>query len=283
MQMEVPVTELIEKRCSWRSFSGNPLPEQSRTMLEEFLTDPGNPPFGSQTRFGLVDGGVDGAKRVPGTYGIIRGARDFIVGVVQPGPKDLEDYGFLFEKAVLFATGLDLGTCWMGGTLKHTVFADKIRLGENEVLPCICPVGQRAPRRTVLDSVMVIGAGSKKRKGWGESFFDGQFSRPLTKENAGDYALPLEMVRLAPSASNKQPWRILRTQDGFHFFLTRNRAYKNMFKADLQRIDMGIAMCHFDLSAREAGLEGQWVSQAPMLSPMPSSLEYAASWKSSKK
>jgi hypothetical protein len=28
--------------------------------------------------------------------------------------------------------------------------------------------------------------------------------------------------------------------------------------ADLQRVDMGIAMCHFELAARERGLQGIW-------------------------
>lgn len=33
---------------------------------------------------------------------------------------------------------------------------------------------------------------------------------PLEKEEAGNYEAALEMVRIAPSASNKQPWRILK-------------------------------------------------------------------------
>ena len=278
MTTDIPVQELIEKRCSWRSFSGAPLPSGARQKLEAFLAAPGTPPFGSQIRFGLVDGGVDGASRVPGTYGVIRGARDFIVGVVKPGNRALEDYGFLFEKAVLLATGLDLGTCWMGGTLKHTVFAHKIGLSNDEVLPCICPVGVRSARRTMLDSVFVAGAGSKKRKDWEELFFEASFAKPMDKENAGGYALPLEMVRQAPSASNRQPWRIVCRDKAFHFFLTRNKTYKHLFKADLQRIDMGIAMCHFDLAARQAGLEGQWVDSNPELPSMPERTEYTATW-----
>jgi hypothetical protein len=46
--------------------------------------------------------------------------------------------------------------------------------------------------------------------------------------------------------------------------------------ADLQRIDMGIAMCHFALSAAELGLTGGWQS-TPMLAPA-SGTEYILSW-----
>jgi len=34
--------------------------------------------------------------------------------------------------------------------------------------------------------------------------------------------------------------------------------------ADLQRVDMGIAMCHFELAVREAGIEGRWVTDQPL-------------------
>jgi len=46
---------------------------------------------------------------------------------------------------------------------------------------------------------------------------------------------------------------------------------------DLQRIDMGIVMCHFALTARAAGLEGGWRA----LDPAPDGPEgaaYVASW-----
>ncbi|SHK11758.1 Nitroreductase family protein [Desulfatibacillum alkenivorans DSM 16219] len=279
MNMNVPFIDLIKKRCSWRSFSGASLPVDAKQKMEEFLANPGIPPFNSQTRFELVDAGVDGAKRVPGTYGVIKGARDFIVGAVKPGPKYLEDYGYLFEKAILFATALDLGSCWMGGTLKHTIFAEKIGLQKDEALPCICPVGIRAPRKTLVDAMFAAGAGSMKRKPWHELFFLNDFSNTLSKNAAGEYSTPLEMVRLAPSASNRQPWRIIYSGSCFHLFLTRNKAYKNIFKSDLQRIDMGIAMCHFELSAKEKGLEGCWTESDPGLSRIPERTEYVATWK----
>jgi len=48
--------------------------------------------------------------------------------------------------------------------------------------------------------------------------------------------------------------------------------------ADIQRIDLGIAMCHFELTAAELGLAGQWQICDPGLE-MPDDLtEYTASW-----
>ena len=77
---------------------------------------------------------------------------------------------------------------------------------------------------------------------------------------------------MAPSATNKQPWRIVRRGDDWHFYLVRTKGYgkgspwfKLLRIADLQRVDLGIAMCHFELVARESGRDGRWVVEDPGL------------------
>jgi len=47
--------------------------------------------------------------------------------------------------------------------------------------------------------------------------------------------------------------------------------------ADLQRVDMGIAMCHFELTARSLGLHGQWTVEDPKLK-IAEGTEYTVSW-----
>lgn len=103
---------------------------------------------------------------------------------------------------------------------------------------------------------------------------------PLERSAAGDYEVPLEMVRLAPLSTNKQPWRISRDNGAFHFFRQRSPGYSKMTgAADLQRIDMGIAMCHFDLAAKERSLGGCW-SETDYLPVEPPNkrAEYVVSW-----
>jgi hypothetical protein len=48
--------------------------------------------------------------------------------------------------------------------------------------------------------------------------------------------------------------------------------------ADIQRIDMGIAMCHFELTASEAGLRGKWAVDPPAVAPPDQATEYIVSW-----
>lgn len=93
------------------------------------------------------------------------------------------------------------------------------------------------------------------------------------------------MVRWGPSASNKQPWRIVHAGDAWHFYLQRTSGYgkdsllgKLIGVEDVQRIDMGIAMCHFELSAKELGLAGIWQNNEPGIKKPDQSTEYVVSW-----
>ncbi|MGH4140908.1 hypothetical protein [Clostridium sp.] len=56
-------------------------------------------------------------------------------------------------------------------------------------------------------------------------FFETDGLVPLNEDSAGEYVVPLEMVRLGPSASNKQPWRIIKDKNAYHFFLCRTKGY----------------------------------------------------------
>lgn len=49
--------------------------------------------------------------------------------------------------------------------------------------------------------------------------------------------------------------------------------------ADLQRVDMGIAMCHFELTARERGLTDRWVVDKQSIEKPDENTEYIASWR----
>jgi hypothetical protein len=287
--MDIPgsVIAAMKARASWRSYNDEPLRPEDRDRLTAFAASPPASPFGNAVRLAVVGTAADdnrGPARAFGTYGVVAGARDFLVGAVRRGPMDLEDFGFAFEYAVLYATALGLGTCWLGATFTHAGFARAIALAADEVLPAVSPVGYAAGRRTAVDRVTRWGARSSVRKPWGRLFFDGSFAVPLTPEAAGPYAEPLEMVRLAPSASNRQPWRLVRAGVVFHLFLSRTPGYNarliNVPGGDLQRLDMGIALCHFTLAAAELGLPGSWrIAEPPRAAgALPPRASYVASW-----
>lgn len=88
------------------------------------------------------------------------------------------------------------------------------------------------------------------RFAWDEIFFKDNFEKVLSKEDAGDYKFPLEMLRLAPSAVNKQPWRVVVTENTVHFF-EKHSVKVDVGSVDMQRIDVGIGICHREFISNE--------------------------------
>jgi nitroreductase len=286
MTFSKPIAEIIEARFSCRTYSERPLDEATRQRLAEFAASTSTGPFGTRPRFELVAAseGDRAALRGLGTYGFIRGATGFLIGATRDAEGNMEDFGYLMERIILFATDLGLGTCWLGGTYTKSSFSKKIAAQKGELVPAVASVGYIADRRRAVDPVIRRGADADRRYPWPQLFFEDAFGRPLSREAAGAYAVPLEMLRLAPSASNKQPWRIVRLGSAWHFYLHRSRGYQEgglvqfWTRADMQRIDLGIAMCHFELTACELGLEGRWALAEPSLAKPEGPTQYIVSW-----
>ncbi len=241
-------------------------------------------PLGNPCRFTLLAATQDdrAALKGLGTYGFIKGATAFVAGAVRPAPGDMEDYGYCLERAVLEATDLGLGTCWLGGTFTKSSFARRIGLQPGEVMAAVVAAGY--PAEDSRKHWLRRSVGSERRLPPSKLFFDGSSTAPLDSALSADLADVLETVRWAPSASNKQPWRLIRSGRTWHFYLERTAGYGKgllsslVMRADLQRVDMGIAMCHFELAAREAGLVGRWVIEQPALGTASAGWEYTASW-----
>jgi nitroreductase len=263
MFLDQSAIALMQKRTSVRTYEKKPVEPEKLEMLKSFFDTACENPFGAKVRFDIVEGGSGKL----GTYGFIKGAKSFFAGCVQKGEHDIEGFGYAFEKAVLYATALGLGTCWLGGTFKRASFTALINPDKDEIMPAISPVGYAAEKKTLTEKVVAAGAGARKRKRFGELFFDGTVKAPLFIDEE-PLKTCLEMVRIGPSASNKQPWRVIRSGGALHFYLAADKAYagNTMFGFSMQRVDLGIAACHFDMAAKELGLSGGIVIEEPQLS-----------------
>lgn len=283
--MNKPISDIIKQRFSCRTYLDKPMGEDDRRTVMDFLELNRTGPFGTQSRFALIAATEYDRKSLKGlgTYGFIKNTTGFIVGAVEQGSKNLEDYGYLLEHAILLATDRGLGTCWLGGSFTKSSFAKKISATNTEIIPAVTAIGYIAGNDNIRGQIRKR-AGAQHRLPKEQLFFDKILGNPIHENNIGEYTDVLEMVRWAPSASNKQPWRIVRIGDAWHFYLQRTKGYGkgslifNLLRlADLQRVDMGIAMCHFELVARELGLQGSWVIDEPKLT-VPEGTEYTVSW-----
>jgi hypothetical protein len=282
----VDAHSLIDRRYSCRTYLERPISDADREALTAFMARQTVGPLGSEVRFGLIAASSDdeGALKRLGTYGFIKGAKGFLLGAVRTGPGDLEDYGYLLEEVVLHATGLGLGTCWLGGTFTRSTFTSRFGgVDRDETIPAVVSAGYPGDDGTGRIHERQQGT---RRFPPDELFFDGEWADPLGREREDGYGEALEAVRMAPSATNKQPWRMVRCGDDWHFYLVRTKGYgkgspwfRLLRIADLQRVDLGIAMCHFELVARESGRDGRWVVEDPGLALPAPGIEYTATWR----
>ncbi len=291
--LEKSPLETMKERYSCRTFDGLPVSDANVAALEAFIANLPAGPFGSRHRFDLLAAqeGDSSLLKGLGTYGFIAGFSAFVVGVMGEGEHNLEDFGFQLELIVLKSTELGLGSCWLGGTFNRGRFAQRAGVKESsrQSIPAVIALGNIDPTADPKNGKIRRAVGGGARKASQELFFDSTFLSPLTPAAAGEAWSPvLEAVRFGPSASNKQPWRLVRSlppagSPRWHLYLCRTPGYgsglvsKLAKVADIQRIDMGIAMAHFQLAAQETGLPGEWMPENPSLE-VPSGTEYIATW-----
>jgi hypothetical protein len=274
-----PIEELVRSRISVRNYKNADIEQEVFIKLNRFIGEVLKK-YNSNIRIELIN--MESIKRDKdvklGTYGVIRGTSHFIAAAVKKKDMNLVDLGLIIEHIVLYATELGLGTCYLAGTFKRSEFSKALELAEDEVLPMIISIGYPKDGLDFIGSFFKLAAGSKKRKPWSELFFNETFERALTEAEAGDFANALEMVRLAPSASNRQPWRIVKEGRKFYFYISRNAVYSKALGFDTQMIDMGIAMSHFQLALEEKGMKGQWCKDNEDLDVSINNITYLISW-----
>jgi nitroreductase len=279
------VIETMKKRQSIRTYDTQNITESHSELINEYLNNEQNlvGPFGRKSRIEMVQvtNNVTDKGIKLGTYGFIKNPRAYLVGLSENSKYSLLDLAYTFHTYVLLLTELEMGTCWMGGTFNRHSFAEEIQVGEEEFIPCISPFGYPHRQQRVFDKAIRYVVKADNKKSWEKLFFDSSFDAALVKEHAGVLEIPIEMVRLGPSASNKQPWRLVLSADRTvcHFYIEHTPNYSAKLGYDMQILDMGIAMRQFDLACKELNIEGQWVLEDPKLNLPTEQTEYIVSWK----
>ena len=284
--------EAMERRKSTRNFAKRALAERDLRRLQDHLNQAPCGPFGNSMRFSILHptpqnpGILQGLGGTVGTYGFIKNAQAFVVGAIQTKPFALHDYGYAMEGAVLEAERMGLGSCWLGGSFRPGSFGRAIGVQDDEFVPAVIALGYPEKDRRMADRLIRLHhSKGNRRADWETLFFDqNSFECPADSEAFGESSALLRAVHAAPSSCNTQPWRIVReAPDCFHLFFARNRRYSRkdqlIGNADLQLIDMGIAMRHFDVAAGELGISGSWSVQKNVATKaIPGGVEYLASW-----
>ena len=225
---------LVRSRRSVRSFDGNALSESELSELLDFARAAENP-YGLTLTWCLFD-----AEKTGLSSPVITGEKAYLAAKTARAPHAEEALGFSFERAA--------------------------ELEEGEIMPIVSPLGRAAKKMSLREIMMRKGISADSRFPFEKLFFNGSFDAPLKAEEADPLAGALEAVRWAPSACNYQPWRLVVCGDSVHFYLKRNRGFAADRAFDTQKIDMGIALCHFALAAERCGIPVTFRTEDPGLS-----------------
>ncbi len=266
------IKDIVKNRRSVRTYDGKEITADDREKLCAFMENIKNP-YGIDVEFKLLDAGEHGLK-----CPVVVGTDLYVGGKMKRVPSAFEAFGYSFEMLVLYAQSLGIGSVWLGGTMNRPAYEAAMALSEDEMMPCASALGYPAKKMSLRESMMRKAIKADERLPFEALFLDGSFDAPLSEDKADKLADPLRMVRLAPSAVNKQPWRAVVGDDVVHFYLKRSSGFGNHEVLDMQRIDMGIALCHFDLAAQELGMKPSLIKEDPGI-PHDDGTVYIASYR----
>ena len=264
MNETMDIRSAIRRRISVRHYEGRPVPDHlSEDVIasgeESVALDCSIP-----VRFHLVKQGRLIASRLTpltGTRLFFGSAPHFIVVTSEERPLFMLNMGFRMEQMILYATQIGLGTCWIGGMFNEKRISDFMGLEERERVVALTPIGYpdtsivgRAAHGIIELGAMNLG----RRKALREIAFGATWGTPLQSDDSKLLGA-LECARLAPSWANTQPWRFLACEEEVILAADTRGRYGNVRQGKhYYRLDVGIAMAHFLLSAREMGCSGKW-------------------------
>jgi hypothetical protein len=197
-------------------------------------------------------------KGIVGSYGKISGAPAFIAFIGDMNAASVhEEIGYTGEGIILEATALGLNTCWVGGFFKSEIVASLIEIKNNERVLSVTPVGY-ASKSESFEERLMTGFGRSHKRLPLSKLIDGRQT-----ENLPEWArVSLNAARLAPSATNRQPWKFDVDDRSITVNVRTNSPDFNVSK----RLDCGIAMIHIEIAALNFGIHGVWeLLEAPQV------------------
>lgn len=215
MQPDRALREIIFKRKSTRSYTGEPVPQDQLDAIRSYM-----------------ERLVPLFAQIPVQMQILPAEEvrcmqpwktpHFIAVSTEDSPDALMNVGFMLQQMDLYIQSLGLGACWVG-------------LGR--------------PRKALSDSLthaILMPFGVAAEPVWREE--KSQFNRRTPDEIADLPDLRLECARLAPSATNSQPWYFLHQGEQLHVYQVVQGPLKRMTLGKMNCIDMGIALCHLAIA-----------------------------------
>ena len=228
-------------RVSKRSYTAQNIEKEKLDLLKNLIHKMNTQ---MDLKIQLLEGCQPLFKGFRASYGMIKGAHTCIALVVSQQTETTQiKAGYAGEMLVLEATAMGLGSCWIGGTYDKKAIQKYVKLNENEKLLCVIAIGYNPQNMHFIEKI----ASYVNRKGKAaENFLQSNEKVPTWVKEG------ISSVTKAPSALNAQPV-------GYRYEKGKVMAFTTQANHGLEKLDLGISMLHFEIGAKRAGYEGQWL------------------------
>ncbi len=215
--------EFIFKRKSTRKYDMTPLDAATLNKIRSFANDVRRLYPKIKTAFEITG---DVKNILP-----VRAPHYFIISS-EKNDGYLENVGFMFQQVDLFLSSMGLGSCWLGMARPTS---------ETKSEP-----------KTELLFVIILAFGKTVDSPHREP---SAFTRkPLTEVSSGADNR-LEAARLAPSATNSQNWFFACDNGKIDVFQKKLNPAMALMYDKMNKVDMGIALCHLCVATEHNGLK----------------------------
>ena len=206
------LSDMISRRRSVRAYKAEAIAPAVLEDLRAFMA--GLVP--------LIPGAKVEGRIIPTSHGnfMQKWKTPHFIAIFSDGSDDaLLNVGFMYQQLDLYAQSLGLGTCWVGlGSLTNE---EPVPEGMKLAVMMALGIPDGVPERTPAD-----------------------FRRKTMQELADQPDDRLEALRLAPSATNSQPWFVTHDGDTLHIWREDLGLIKQRTLGRMNKIDTGIGLCH---------------------------------------
>jgi len=231
--MKDKLYDMIFKRKSVRKYKLEPLDSSTLREVEEF----GN---SAQPLYDDIKIGIRIVSQGEASGFLSIKAPHYMIMTSEKKDGYLTNAGYIFQQVDLFLSSKGIGGCYLGLTQPKSEIKKEL---ENEV-------------------VMVLAFGNPAEAVHRTDV--SEFKRKALKEitNSSGYDRILEAARLAPSATNSQPWFFTGENGKLKVYCIKPNLLKALIYGRLNKFDMGIALYHITVASEKFGLKAEFVKEA---------------------
>ncbi|ADQ14116.1 nitroreductase family protein [Halanaerobium hydrogeniformans] len=232
--IEEKLYQSIFKRKSIRKYSQEPLEMHKLNQIRDFLA----------SRSGLysnidVESKIVSEDKISSLLPIK--APHYLVFFSEEKDGYLQNAGFILQHLDLYLSLIGLGSCWFG----------------------LAKAKKEIAEQSQLSYVITLAFGAAEEKLYRENKAEFQRKELQELRDKDIHDELIEAARLAPSATNNQPWYFKVSQNRIDLYLEKPNLLKKIFYQKMNQIDIGIAAAHLKLAATHYNKDDKFLFNCP--------------------